>query len=203
MSLVTSATLKQYLPEVQGTDLDSDLTGLIGRVEAAIARYLGFTLSDGATSLTLDQSTYTLHLDGPMFTLPTVLQIPIKPVVSVTSLHSDPDLEYSADTLIGSDQYLIDKENSRIILKTDSTASFDRGFRNIKIVLSAGYDPTSPPEDLTHAICVYASHLQRAKSSQGNQSITQRNSTVTLSARTMPQEVKEILRGFRNGTTIF
>lgn len=202
MALVSAATLRQYLPEIQGSDLDSDLNGLISRVESAIARYLGFTLADGATSLTLDQSTYSLHIDGPMFSMPTVLQIPIKPVVSVSSLHSDPDLEYSADTEITSSQYVLDKENSRIILKIDSTASFDRGYRNIKAVVSAGYSTSSPPDDLVHAICVYASHLQRAKTSQGNQAITQRNSTVTLSARTMPPEVKEILRGFRNGSTI-
>ncbi len=203
MALVSAATLREYLPEIQGSDLDSDLNGLIGRVESAIARYLGFTLPDAATSLTLDQSTYTLYLDGPMFNMSTVLQIPIRPISSISSIHSDPDLEYPATTEITSSQYQLDKNNARVVLNTDSTASFDRGYRNIKVVLSAGYSTSSPPADLVHAICVYCSSLQRAKSSQGNKSITQRNSTVTLSPRTMPDEVKEILRGFRNVSIIF
>tara|TARA_A100001011_G_C14319969_1_gene850030 strand:+ start:5436 stop:6047 length:612 start_codon:yes stop_codon:yes gene_type:complete len=203
MALVNAATLREYLPEIQGTDLDTDLNSLIGRVESAIAQYLGFTMSDGATSLTLDQATYSLFLDGPLFELPTVLQIPIKPINTITSIHSDPDLEYPSSTEIESSQYHLDKNNARVILKADSTASFDRGFRNIKVVLSAGYSTSGPPADLVHAICVYASHLQRAKTSQGNNNITQRNSTITLSPRTMPDEVKQILRGFRNVSTIF
>jgi hypothetical protein len=180
MALVSAATLREYLPEIQGSDLDSDLNGLISRVEAAVARYLGFSLADGATALTLDQSTYTLHLDGPMYALPTVLQLPIK----------------------AGSQYDSDLINSRVILKTDSTASFDRGYRNIKAVIVAGFATGSPPPDLVHAICVWASHLQRAKSNQGSENVTQRNSTIRLSPRTMPDEVRELLRDFRNVSTI-
>ena len=202
MALVSAATLREYLPEIQGSDLDSDLNGLISRVEAAVARYLGFSLADGATALTLDQSTYTLHLDGPMYALQTVLQLPIKPLVSVTSIHSDPDLEYDSSTLIAGSQYDSDLINSRVILKTDSTASFDRGYRNIKAVIVAGFATGSPPPDLVHAICVWASHLQRAKSNQGSENVTQRNSTIRLSPRTMPDEVRELLRDFRNVSTI-
>ena len=88
-------------------------------------------------------------------------------------------------------------------IKDVSPDSFDVGFRAIKIVGSFGFSTSNPPSDLVHAICVYCSHLQRAKSNQGNVSITQRNSTVTLSPRTMPMEVREILRGYRNVSTIF
>ena len=203
MSLVSVSVLKEYLPEIQGSSIDADLTSLITRVEGFIARYLGFPLADSATSYGLDSSTYTLFADKPMYGLEYVLQSPIKPIISITSIHSDVNRVYGSDTLIEGSQYEIDKELGRIILKDTSPDSFDTGFRAIKIVGSFGFSTSNPPSDLVHAICVYCAHLQRAKSNQGNVSITQRNSTVTLSPRTMPLEVKEILRGYRNVSTIF
>jgi hypothetical protein len=203
MSLVSVSILKEYLPEIQGNSIDADLSSLISRVESYIARYLGFPLADSATSYGLDQSTYTIFADRPMYNLPYVLQSPLKPIVSITSIHSDVDREYGSDSLIDSSKYEIDKQNGRVILDDTSPDTFDVGFRAIKIVGTFGYNTSSPPDDLVHAICVYCSHLQRAKSSQGNNSITQRNSTVSLSPRTMPDEVKEILRGYRNVSVIF
>lgn len=203
MSLVSVSILKEYLPEIQGNSIDADLSSLISRVESYIARYIGFPLPDSGTSYTLDQATYTIFESRPMYTLSYVLQLSIKPIISITSIHSDVDREYGSDSLIDSNKYEIDKENGRVILDDTSPDTFDVGYRAIKIVGSFGYNTSSPPDDLVHAICVYCSHLQRAKSSQGNNSITQRNSTVSLSPRTMPDEVKEILRGYRNVSTIF
>ena len=202
MSLVSVSNLKEYLPEIQGSSLDADLSSLISRVESFVARYLGFPLADGNTSYTLDQATYTVYADNPMYELSYVLQLPIKPVVSLTSIHSDVDREYGSTTSIDLSKTTTDKENGRVILNDDSTDTFDTGYRANKIVGSFGFSTSSPPHDLVHALCVYCAHLQRAKNSQGNNSITQRNSTVSLSPRTMPIEVKEILRGYRNVSVI-
>ena len=203
MSIVSVSTLKEYLPEIQGSTVDADLTQLILRVESYIARYLGFPLADAGTSYTLDQATYTIYADRPMYGFSYVLQLPLKPVITITSIHSDTNRVYGSDTLIASSQYNIDKELGRVELKDISPDSFEVGFKAIKIIGSFGFDTGNPPADLVHALCVYCSHLQRAKNSQGNESITQRNSTVSLSPRTMPIEVKEILRGYRNVSTIF
>ena len=202
MSIVSVSTLKEYLPEIQGSSVDADLTSLISRVESFVARYLGFPLADGNTSYTLDQATYTVYADRPMYALSYVLQLPIKPVISITSIHSDVDRDYGSSTEINLTKTTTDKQNGRVILNDDSPDSFDVGYRANKIVASFGFNTSNPPHDLVHAICVYCSHLQRAKNSQGNESITQRNSTVSLSPRTMPTEVKEILRGYRNVSTI-
>ena len=202
MSLVSVSTLKEYLPEIQGSEVDSDLSLLIARVEGFIARYLGFSLANSATSYTLDQSTYTLYADGPMYEVSYVLQLPIKPVISITSIHSDVDRKYGSTTEIDLSKTTTDKENGRVILNDDSTDTFETGYRSNKIIGSFGFDTSNPPSDLVHAICVYCSHLQRAKNNQGNDSVTQRNSTISLSPRTMPTEVKEILRGYRNVSTI-
>ena len=123
--------------------------------------------------------------------------------IATVAVHSDVDREYGASTAIDLAKTTTDKQNGRVILNDNSTDTFDVGYRANKIVGSFGFSTSNPPHDLVHAICVYCSHLQRAKNSQGNQSIPQRNSTVSLSPRTMPIEVKEILRGYRNVSTIF
>ena len=202
MSLCSISTLKEYLPEVQGTTLDSELTSLISRVENFVARYLGFPLSDSASTYFLEEKTYTQFIDHPMNINNYVLQSKIKPISSITSIHSDVNRVYGSDTLIDSSGYVLDKENGRIILTDTSPDNFETGYRANKVVGVFGFSYSSPPSDLVHAIAVYCSHLQRAKSNQGNVSITQRNSTITLSPRTMPSEVKEILRGYRNVATI-
>ena len=204
MALVSAATLKEYLPELEGTDADTELNNLIQRVESSIAKYLGFVPPDGITNAVLDSSTYTVFLDGPFKFDRGVLQLPIKPAVSITSVHSDPDLEYGSSTAIASDQYEIDKENSRLILKSTATSSFDTGYRFIKVVYTAGFDNTDPPEDLVQAICLLAANLQRSKQGQGYTNINARSVTVGFVPRTaFPAEIKQLLSGYRNGGSIF
>ena len=187
MALVSNTTLKAYLPEITGSGADSELTKMITRTESAIARYLGFPIADSGTSPVLDEATYTVHLDGPMYGHPDVLILSLKPVVTVASVHSDPNLVYGSDTEITSSEYILDKANGRLILKPQTaTSSFDRGYRNIKVV------------DLVQAICVWCSQLQRNKATQGKDQITQRNQTIKISPKTMPTEVRTLLDPFRN-----
>tara|TARA_Y100000592_G_scaffold14033_1_gene19863 strand:+ start:7821 stop:8432 length:612 start_codon:yes stop_codon:yes gene_type:complete len=202
MSLVPIATLKEYLPEISGNSADTELSNLIDRIEQAVARYLGFIPPNDSTLLTLDESTYTIYVDRPMISDEFVLQLPIKPLVSVSSVHSDINRKYDSNTLLDSSKYSVDKANARIVLDDTSPDTFDSGYQATKVVGNFGYSTSSPPSDLVHSICVWCAHVQRAKSSQGNQSITQRNSTINLSPRTMPPEVREILRGYRNANTI-
>ena len=204
MALVTAAVLKQYLPEITGTAADSDLTSLIDRVESAIARWLGFPISDSGTTPSLDASTYTLYLDGPMNTDAYVLPLPVRPLVSITSIHTDPNRSYGSSTEIDSSTWVLDKQNSRVILKPETaTLVFDYGFRAIKVVCSAGYNTSNPPQDLIMAICIWASQLQRNKNNQGKDSISQRQSTIKLSPKNMPYEVKEFLFPLRNQSVLF
>jgi hypothetical protein len=197
MSLVSLSTFKEYLPEVAGSDSDTELQNILDRVESAIAGYIGFPrfLSSGNVQPVLEDQTYTLYIDHSLPDLPYVLPLPIRPVVSVTSWHSDIDRLYGSDTLVPSDEYDLDKENGRIIIKSTSGEAIEQGYRANKVVVVAGFE--NPPDDLEHAICVYGAHLQRAKSSQGKKSTTQRNVTIALSDRTMPQEVKDLVNPYR------
>lgn len=180
-----------------GSDSDTELQNILDRVESAIAGYIGFPrfLSSGNVQPVLEDQTYTLYIDNSLPDLPYVLPLPIRPVVSVTSWHSDVDRLYGSDTLVPSDDYDLDKENGRIIIKSTSGEAIEQGYRANKVVIVAGFE--NPPDDLEHAICVYGAHLQRAKSSQGKKSTTQRNVTIALSDRTMPQEVKDLVNPYR------
>lgn len=200
MSIVSLSSFKEYLPEVQGDGSDTELQFILDRVESLIANYLGFPSlydSDSGSTIspTLASTAYTLYIDSPFYDNPRALYLPIKPVSGITSWHSDVERLYGSDTAIASDQYDLDNSGGKIYLKSTSTSTIESGVRANKIVCTAGF--ASVPRDLEHAICVYAATLQRAKSTQGKESTTQRDVTVRISPKTMPQEVKDILNPFR------
>ena len=199
MPLVSAATLREYLPEIgDNTSADTELNSLIARVEAAVARYLGFPPPASSSSFTtLDQSTYTLYLDGPTYFDRNVLQLPIKPVVSITSIFSDIERRYEAGSALTLSNIDIDLVNGRLIIKPYSSTAFDRGYRAIKITFVAGYATGAPPADLVHAICVLCSQLHRAKQTQGKENISIQGTSIKLSERTIPNEVQEILNKFK------
>lgn len=201
MAIVDNALLKEYLPEIQGAGIDAELTALISRVETAIARYLSFpevTQSSTVMGPTLDSHAYTFHLDGPQYMNPSVLQLPVKPVTAITSIHSDPDRQYGSDTLIDASTYTFNKHNGQVFLDPVTAINvFDRSFRAIKAVVTAGFTSATAPHDLKHAICVWASQLQRNKGAQGRNSISNRGGSISASAKSMPEEVKELLFPFR------
>ena len=126
------------------------------------------------------------------------------PVHSITSIHSDPYREYGADTLISADDYDFDSLKGQVRLKAKTASGvFERGDRAIKAIFSAGYTNSTCPPDIIHAICVWASQLQRNKTSQGKDSISQRGGSVNITIKTMPTEVKEYLNPHRlNGSIL-
>lgn len=199
MALVSAATLREYLPEIgSSTGADTELNSLISRVESYIARWLGFPPPASSNDSTqLDQATYTLYLDGPNKQDGTILQLPVKPIVSLTSIHSDPDRKYESSSALTLSNIDIDSANGRLIVKPTTTTNFDRGYRALKVVLVAGYSDT-PPADLVHAVCVWASQLHRQKQTQGKTQISVGGASVGLSPKNMPDEVKQILYKFRN-----
>lgn len=198
MPMVTVSTLKQYIPEITGDTANTDLEALLDRVEAATARFMGWRKPDNLASPRMLASTHTFYLDRPTNENAQVLQLPMRPVQSVSSIHSDIDRQYTADTLIDSGTYTLDQYLGQVILDPiTATDIFERGYRAIKVVCEAGYSNSNLPADLEHGICVWASQLHRNKATQGKDSITQRAATVSISPKNMPPEVKEILAPFR------
>ncbi len=201
MAMVSATTLKTYLPEITGSAADTDLTNLLERVECAIARYFGWVKPDASADPQLLAATYTFYLNGPTFGNSAVLQLPIRPVNSITSIHSDPNRQYTSDTQLSSDDFELDSLLGQAILDPVNAADgFDRAFRAIKVVANCGF--SALPADLEHAVCVWASQLHRNKATQGKESITQRAATVSISPKSMPPEIKEYLAPFRESRQI-
>ena len=200
MSLVTVATLREYLPEIaSNTEIDTELGNLLDRVEKGIANYLGFPWLDSALSPTLESSTYTLYVDSPLSSDIYTLQLPIAPVTAVASIYADASRQYDASTLIDSTTYDLEIATGRIILKVPLVSrNFSIGKRSNKVTCTAGFSAGTIPSDLTHAICVYASQLHRNKNTQGKESINTRSGSVKLSPKSLPLEVKEFLNPYRS-----
>ena len=202
MSLVSVETLKEYLTEIgQSTGSDTELQNMLDRVEAVVAEFLGFPKpSSSATTAQLEDTTYTLYFDAPTVADPTVLQLNIKPINSLTSVHSDVLRVYGSDTALNLSNIDIDAVNGRLIIRPSKSDTFYKGFRANKVVLNAGYE-TAPPA-LEHAICVLCSHVQRAKQSQGKETMALAGISINLSSRVIPEEAKQVLWQFRNPRSI-
>ena len=201
MALVSVATLKEYLPELTGSGADTELSNLINRVESIIGRFLGFPPPDNALSVTLGSAIYTVYVDSPSYTNKNLLLLPIKPIISITSVFADATRVYGADTEITSAEYDIDKKAGRLILKENvASIGFSRGFQANKVYGTFGF--TSADTDLIHAVCVYCAHLHRAKSSQGKKSQGIRDASTTYAENTMPAEVKQVLYPLRSSLMI-
>ena len=205
MAIVSLGTVKEYLPELAGsTGADTQLTNLIDRVESVVARYLGFGAPDGAVNPILDESTYTMYVDGPEHYDSYTLQLPLAPISSITSIHADIDRQYGSSSLIDATKYTFNKLLGRVYLEPNTaTVIFDTGYRANKVVAVCGYNSVTAPDDLEHAIAVWVSQLHRNKSNQGKEQITQSNGTVRISPKTMPYEIKEYLGKMKCPSLVF
>lgn len=203
MALVSASVLREYLPEIgNSTGADTELNSLIARVEAFIARYLGFPPPSASNDTTqLDQATYTLYIDAPSANDETVLYLTVKPIISLTSVHSDLNRKYTSDTALTLSNIDIDSVNGKLIIKPTTSTNFKTGYRANKVVCVAGYS-SSPPPDLVHAICVLASQIHRQKQTQGKETINVQGASVSLSPKTIPDEVKQILYRFKNPSLV-
>ena len=196
-SLVSAPTSRDYLPELTGATADATLDNVIARVESAFAVFLGLPKADSG-AFRLDQGTYTLYLDGPMWGNPEVIMLPVRPLVSVASLHSDVDRAYGSDTLIAASEYELDLPNARIIQKPNTaTTAYDRGFRALKVGCDAGFSKGSPPAELVHAICLQTALIFRNRSNIGRETISQQGSSVKVLSMDFHAEVRRVLYPLR------
>jgi len=121
----------------------------------------------------------------------------------VTSVHADANQEYGSSTEIATGNLILDLDRARLIIKpTVSTVGFVNAPRGNRVVGVFGYSTVTPPDDLVHAVCVWASRLQRGKQTGGKMSIGQRGNSLTPAKPQMPEEVKEILRTFRASSVL-
>jgi len=117
-----------------------------------MAHFCGYPLADGAVRPSMLSSTYTRYLDGPRRTEDRALDIGIRPLVSVTSVHQDEDWDYAASDLIDSGDYVVDTEEGVVWLRPNTSHVFGRSPRRFKAIVVAGFaalDDAHPLVELT------------------------------------------------------
>ena len=126
--LTTLAAVKEYLG-ITGTTSDALLTNLIVRIsrllEAIWGQRIGLASYDEKRNGLNSQDLLTR-----------------RPIVSITSLYQSLDQVWDSSSLINPADYLWDSETGIIHLKAGGW--FLKGFRNVRIVYDAGFDPIPP-----------------------------------------------------------
>lgn len=197
MTLPTAAVVRANgIPQLgSSTSEDANLTTLIARADSVLASWCGFPGVDGSTAPTLEASTYTHYLSGPMERDERVLLLPVRPVTSVTSIHDDTDRDwsYGASDLVDSGDYTLDEVEGRVYLHTDSAhGSWRRGLRQIKVIYVAGYD-TGADARITQGITALVAHWWQQRNTPGMESVTLTDTTITTLAPEIPAHVREIM----------
>ena len=189
MALVTAAEARLAIPALTSTGEDSNLDRLIDRAGAVLAAWCGYPPASAGGVATFEDATYTMVLDGPGGL---ELALPVGPLVSVTSVHSDPLREYGSDVLVASGDYTLDNHRSLIVLNDDSAqGAWGLGYRAIKVVFVAGFETV--PVDIKQAAIAQVAHWWRLRRQAGKRSINQEGGTATLLPETMPPQVAQLM----------
>ena len=192
MAVATAAEVRAYIPTLSGDSDDTLLSTLVSRFDALAASYLGFPKQNGGT-VSIESGTYVEILDGPGGR---ELTTTVKPIISVTSIYDDPDLDYtdSAD-LIASSDYTLYGHEGRVVLDYNATdASWSVGHRHIKITYVAGY--ASIPSALKHAACIQAAHWYASRAHIGRTNLSSQGQTVALKTLELLPEVTKALQPY-------
>lgn len=199
MALVTAAEARLAIPALTSTGEDSNLDRLIDRAGAFLAAWCGYPPAAAGGVATFEDVTYTMILDGPGGA---ELVLPVGPLVSVTSVHSDPLREYGSDVLVASGDYTLDSYRSLVILDNDSTqGAWDTGYRAIKIVYVAGF--ATVPADIKQAAIGMVAHWWRLRRQAGKKSVSQEGGSVSLLEETIPAQVAQLLGPYRLAEVCF
>jgi len=188
MALITLAEYKTFAA-IGDTGSDTRLTALLPQAQADIEKFCNRYFEDGATART---EYFDGGRGGKNIVWPRYL-----PIVSVTSLHDDPDRGYGDAYLVDTDDYVVYDRYVRL-----DGLTFSKGLKNIKLVYVGGYVPTGAganvPNDLKETLCMYISWLTQriGKEAMQSQSIAQLNVSTSYITE-MPIEIKRRLGPYK------
>jgi len=179
MALLTAAQARLLIPALTSTGSDTELDTYIARATEALASYCYFPPATAGQTATLVAGSYVFYLDGPDPARPDELVIPVRPLVSITSIYDDENRAYGASTEVASSNWDLDLGSGRVILKTTSSHAWSTARRAIKATAICGIATLQVTEQVQNAIAEVVAHnwtrkrtanLQNAN--QGGQSMT-------------------------------
>lgn len=193
MALITAAEARVYIPALTGTAQDTELNTLISRADGVLAAWCGFPPASAGAAPTLEDTTYTLYLDGPGGA---TLRLPVRPVVSITSIYDDPLRAYAAADLVDSGDYTLYGDDGLVILDHDSVhGGWSTSSRALKVTAVCGF--ATIPEPIKQAAAMLVGHWYRLKTSLGATSISQAGTNMQRVEATLPDSVKELMAPYR------
>ena len=117
-----------------------------------------------------------------------------RPASAVSGVWDDLDREFSSDTKLDADDFVLDSDRGLLILRT---GTFADGVRNVKVTYTAGYSET--PDDVTHAcIMLAAAWFHRGReAADGLDARSVAEMSQRFASETMPEAVRQILLSYR------
>lgn len=183
--LCTRDNVKTYLG-LSGTTHDDVIDALISAASEAVENFCGRKF---------DVTAYTeYHHGGGASSV--VLQR--RPVTEVSGLWDDLARDFDDESLVDSDDYVLDSESGIIHLLWG--AAFSDGVRNVKVSYSAGY--SSVPDDVAHAcVMLVAAWFHRGREgADGLGSRAVEGVSQQFDPKSPPEPVREILAAYREHT---
>lgn len=139
-------------------------------------------------------TSYTEYYDGDHSNM---LRTNQRPIVSVTSIYSDPARLFESASLIPASDLVGDAVSYRLGYVELLTYKYLRGLKSTKIVYSAGY--STVPTDLAMAVMLIICKQYKVISKKmfAETSQTAGDMTVTLSPDAFPQDAMKVIESYR------
>lgn len=139
-------------------------------------------------------ATFTEYHDGDGSSMVRVDQ---RPILSITSIHSDPALLFEDASLIPSTDYVTDPRGRELGFIELNQYKFLKGRKATKVVYSAGY--STIPYDLSMAVKLIVCKQYKVISKKMFAEQTQQagDMVVTLTPDTFPKDAMDILKAYR------
>jgi len=135
--LTLNEVIRNGLPTIPGRGAESVVQDhLIREAEETLAQYLGFPRADDGR-YHLDTVTYTEFVSGPPYGRPEELLLPVRPVATITTIHSSAARLYDATTLVASGNYTLDGECGVVVAAPGF--SWVTAYRGQQVVFTAGF----------------------------------------------------------------
>lgn len=184
--LAALADIKTMLG-ISDTTQDAVLTLIKASVEAWVKNYCG-------RDFLIPGTPYTEYQDGDGTN---VVRLDQRPIVSITSVNSDPARLFEAASAIPSADIISDPKGQRLGFVELLTYRLLKGIKSTKIVYSAGY--ATIPDDLSMAVklivCKQFKVVSKKMFAETSQSSG--NLTITLSVDAWPKDAMQIIGSYR------
>lgn len=195
MPVMSAATVRAQLTGAVSAD-DTLIGTLVDRADAALAEWLRFPVPDAGTR-TLGAATYTLYPGALSIDPadPLVIVLPVRPVISVSSVYIDPERSYGAATAVASGDRDLDGAMGAIILRDSAGTGWSTALRANKVTVSAGW--ATLPGPLAQALVMQVAHWLAHTRSAGRLTLDDGQSRVDLTALDLLPEVRALAQPHR------